>query len=74
MEYFPTLTAAQVKQVIEDAAQQPNDLVKNPGNGEEVALSQLSRTGGIINAYESVKRADTIKGARKITPTKTKGF
>ncbi len=74
MEYFPTLTAEQVKQVIESAAQQPMDLVKNPGDGEEVALSQLSRTGGIINAFESVKLADKVKGKRTVKSRQSKGF
>ena len=74
MEYFPSLTAAQVKQVIEQSAQKPEGTVRNPGNGEEVPLSELSRSGGIINAYEAVKLAATLKGERKPGTKNTKAF
>lgn len=30
-----------------------------------VKLSELSRSGGFINAYEAIKLASTIKGERK---------
>jgi len=72
MEYFPTLSAAQVKEVIEKSAQKPKETVKDPGSGDEVLLSELSRTGGIINAYEAVKLASTMKGDRVKNPVKTK--
>ncbi|NQZ79364.1 MAG: hypothetical protein HRT61_25075 [Ekhidna sp.] len=32
--------------------------VTKPGSEETVDFSELSKTGGIINAYEAVKRAD----------------
>ena len=75
MEYYPNLSARQVKMVIEKSAQKPADNVKNPGNDEMVNLGELSRTGGIINAYEAIKLAATIKGERKPSPIKpsTKG-
>ena len=65
MEYFPTLSAAQVKQVIERSAKNPGAKVKSPGTDESVDLNTLSRTGGIINAYEAVKLAATMKGTKK---------
>jgi subtilisin family serine protease len=75
MEYFPKLTAAQVKQVIEQSSQNPGGNVRNPGNGEEVSLSELSRSGGIINAFEAVKLAESLKGGRKAkTPSTKKAF
>lgn len=75
MEYFPKLTAAQVKQVIEQSAKNPGGSVRNPGNGQEVPMNELSRTGGIINAVEAVKLAETLKGERKVkTPTNQKAF
>ena len=70
MEYYPNLSARQVKMVIEKSAQKPADNVKNPGNDEMVNLGELSRTGGIINAYEAIKLAATIKGERKPSPVK----
>ena len=35
-----------------------------------VNFTDLSRSGGIINAYEAVKLAATIKGDRKLIPVK----
>ncbi len=65
LEYYPNLTAAQVKEVIEKSAKNPGVKVKNPGNESEVDLSELCRTGGIINAYEAIKLASTMKGLKK---------
>ncbi len=62
LEYFPALSARQVKMVIEKSAQKAPGKVKDPGTGEDADLSDLSRTGGIINAYEALKLASTIKG------------
>ncbi len=64
IEYYPNLSARQVKMVIEKSAQKPVVKVKDPGNGEEVEMSELSRSGGIVNAYEAVKLASTLKGER----------
>jgi cell wall-associated protease len=73
LEYFPTLSARQLKMVIEQSSVALKDSVRNPGTGEKVLLSDLCRTGGIVNAYEAVKLAATIKGERKLPagPAKT---
>ncbi|HLG41309.1 MAG TPA: hypothetical protein VI461_16640, partial [Chitinophagaceae bacterium] len=52
----------QVKMVLEKSAQKPLTKVKNPGTGEQASLSDLSKTGGIINAYEAIKLASALKG------------
>ena len=70
LEYYPALSPAQVKMIIEKSSSNPGMKVKNPETGDMVALSDLSRTGGIINAYEAIKLASTIKGERKIAPVK----
>jgi subtilisin family serine protease len=70
LEYYPNLSAKQVKMVIEKSAKKPEADVKNPGDDEMVPLSELSRSGGIINAYEAIKLAATIKGERKPATTK----
>ena len=70
LEYYPALSPAQIKMVIEKSSQKPADKVRNPETGDMVSMSDLSRTGGIINAYEAIKLASTIKGDRKITPVK----
>ena len=66
LEYFPTLSASQVKYVIEKSAVPETEKVNLPGSeGEEVNLSDISKTGGQINAYTAVKLAATLKGERK---------
>ena len=65
LSYFPTLSAEQVKDVIEKSAQVPADSVRKPGSDEMVALSDICKTGGIINAYEAAKLAYTIAPEQK---------
>ncbi|MES1217374.1 MAG: S8 family serine peptidase, partial [Bacteroidota bacterium] len=67
LEYFPQLSPQQVKMVIEKTAQKPVEKVKNPETGEMVSMSELSKSGGIINAYEALKLASTLKGERNAT-------
>lgn len=62
LEYYPNLSARQVKMVIEKSVQKVSVKVKDPGTGEDVQLSDISKTGGIVNAYEAIKLASTIKG------------
>ena len=72
LEYFPNLTPEQVKFAIEKSAIKPDVKVKTPGTDDEVDLSELSKTGGLLNAYEAVKLASTLKGERKLENVKTK--
>lgn len=65
LEYFPNLTAEQVKYVIEKSAVAPDVKVKNPQTDSTVNLTDLCTSGGIVNAYEAVKLASTLKGERK---------
>ena len=74
LEYYPNLSAAQVKTVIEKSSVKLTEKVKNPETGDMVSLSTLSRSGGLVNAYEAIKLASTIKGERKpaiMKPTTT---
>jgi subtilisin family serine protease len=66
-EYFPSLSAAQVKYVLEHSVVRPKEKVAVPGSrsGEKVELSELCATGGIVNAYEAIKLASTLKGELK---------
>ena len=66
LEYFPTLSAKQLKFVIEKSAQLPPYKVTKPGSDEMVNLADISKTGGIVNAYETLKLAATLKGERKV--------
>ncbi len=60
LEYFPTLSAEQVKEIIEKTAQAPADSVRKPGSDEMVLLSDICKSGGVINAYEAAKLAYSI--------------
>jgi cell wall-associated protease len=67
MSYFPHLDAAQVREVLRQSTRKFDGLkVNKPGSKEEVPFNQLSSSGGMVNAYEAVKLAMTIKeGDRK---------
>lgn len=69
LEYFPNLTPEQVKMVIEKSVEKPDGKVINPETGEEVNLSDISVSGGIVNAYEAIKLASTLKPGSKTIPT-----
>lgn len=60
MSYFPALSAEQIKAAIEKSAQVPKDSVSKPGSDEMVPMTDLSRSGGIVNAYEAAKVASTM--------------
>ncbi|GAB3537900.1 S8 family peptidase [Pontibacter brevis] len=59
--YYPHLSATQIKSVIERSVTKITEPVMAPGTGERVAMTELSRTGGIVNAYEALKLASTLQ-------------
>jgi subtilisin family serine protease len=64
--YYPNLTAQQVKESIEKTATKVDVPVNRPGGKDDTKLSEISATGGIVNAYEAVKYAETLsKKAKK---------
>ena len=65
LQYYPALSAKQLKYVIEKSAQKPAEKVAKPGTEEKVELSELCRTGGFVNAFEAVKLAATLVGENK---------
>ena len=66
LSYYPTLTAQQLKWVIEKSATPINSKVKLPGSDDDmVQLSDISETGGVVNAYEALKLAGTLKSGEK---------
>jgi subtilisin family serine protease len=59
MSYFPDLSARQVKDILVQSVRKFEGLqVKKPGGDELVAFSDLSITGGLVNAVEAVKLAE----------------
>ncbi|AXY74740.1 peptidase S8 [Paraflavitalea soli] len=71
LEYFPYLTPEQIKYCLEKSAQAPPDKVNKPGTDEEVNLSEISKTGGVINVYEAAKIAATLQPAKAAPQKKT---
>ncbi|MCJ8210579.1 S8 family serine peptidase [Mucilaginibacter sp. RS28] len=64
-EYYPDLSARQLKQVILQSAKPLNGLMVNkPGTQDKVDFTTLSKTGGIVNAYEALQVASKMKGER----------
>jgi len=64
LEYYPNLSAEQVKYVIEKSSVVPSFEVNVPNSEKKVKLSDISKSGGVINAYEALKLAATLKGER----------
>jgi subtilisin family serine protease len=60
LEYYPTLTPQQIKYTIEKSAVVPNKEVIIPGTEKMANLSEISKTGGVINVYEAVKLAESL--------------
>ena len=59
MSYHPTLTAADVRQIILDSSvKRADQMVLRPGpDGGSARFGDLSATGGIVNAYEALRLA-----------------
>lgn len=65
MAYFPELTAAQVREILLETVTPYGDrTVARPGDGVPVPFGSLSVTGGVVNAYRAVLRAEERVGAR----------
>lgn len=66
--HYPDLTAKQVKEAIEKSAWTSDTLMVNkPGSGlkDKTQMSELSATGGIVNAYEALKYAEALSNKSK---------
>lgn len=66
LSYYPELSAKQVKQVIETSVVKIDEPIAiKPGTEDEkLSLKELSISGGIVNAYNALQKAATIKGER----------
>jgi subtilisin family serine protease len=58
MSHYPELSTREVKEIILETVTKVDKLVVKPGSGELVNFSNLSSTGGIINAYKALKIAE----------------
>jgi len=59
--YFPKLTAVQLKKIIEESVTKISEPVRKPGTSEMVPMTDLCKSGGIVNAYNAIKLAETTK-------------
>jgi hypothetical protein len=59
MSYFPHLTPMEVRDILRQSSRKFDKLKVLKGESEN--FSDLSISGGLINAYEAVKLAMTIK-------------
>ena len=67
MEYYPQLSTRQVRYILAHSVMYlPDNYVKWPGNGKWVDFSQLSATGGVVNAFNALQMASKMKGERKV--------
>ena len=62
MSYFPNLTPVQVKEVLVKSSRKfDNLMVKKSDKTGLVKFSELSSSGGLLNAYEAVKLAQSME-------------
>ncbi len=70
--YYPQLSAVDLKSIIEQSVYVPAKEIKCIKPGPEqvpVSFSELSKTGGIVNAYNAVKLAQEYKSTTTSKPT-----
>lgn len=66
LEYYPNLSARQIKQAIMESARPlTGTKVYKPGTKEMVDFTTLCKTGGIANAYLALQAASKMKGERR---------
>ena len=59
--YFPKLTAAQIKNIIDQSAIMPDKQTIIPGTNDKAYMNKLCKSGGIVNAYQAVKLAYSLR-------------
>lgn len=64
LEYYPKLTAGQIKEAILESATPVKTMVYKPGTKQLVDFSTLSKSGGIVNAEKALEIASKMKGER----------
>ena len=67
MSYFPELSYLEIKDILKKSTRKFDSLeVASPGGKGDVKFSDLSNTGGLVNAYEAVKMAQLVKNQRGV--------
>ena len=63
--YFPDLSAKQVRNILIESAVRQNQTVVQPGTERLVPFTQLSVSGGVVNAVKAFDLAQKMKGKLK---------
>lgn len=66
--YYPNLTALETKNIIMESVEKPDQMVQVKVGEEEtkmVSLSDISVTGGIVNAYNAILKAEEYSSKKK---------
>ncbi len=66
--YYPNLTPEQIKKAIESSSVKSTAKTKKPGSSDNVSFSNLSKTGGFINAFGAVKAAEEMSKGKMPAP------
>jgi subtilisin family serine protease len=64
MDYFPNLTATDVKRIIVTSTTRVDQMVVRPGGTDSVSFASLSASGGIVNAYNAIKMAEQVSSGK----------
>jgi subtilisin family serine protease len=64
MDFYPNLTASDVRKVIVSSVSKYDQLVKRPGGDQKVAFSTLSVSGGVVNAFNALKMAEEMSNGK----------
>lgn len=66
--YYPNLSAVETKQIIMESVEKPNQLVQikvGEDATKTVRLADISVTGGIVNAYNAIIKAEEYTNKKK---------
>lgn len=67
MSYYPEFNALEVKDILRKSTRQFDNLkITTPGGKGEIEFSELSITGGLINAYQAIKLAEELKAKKLV--------
>ncbi|HEY5690173.1 MAG TPA: S8 family peptidase [Cyclobacteriaceae bacterium] len=62
MSYFPDLSALEVKEIIRQSTRKFDQLkISKPGGKEMIEFNNLSNTGGVVNAYNAIQQAQSLR-------------
>lgn len=60
--YFPELSVRDVREILSQSSRRFDGLkVNKPGSTDEIDFTNLSKSGGLVNAYEAIKLASSWK-------------